>query len=164
MIPVSLASLVDFFLAACQGFGLALAAGTVTGAIAGAVAARDGAGPPASLLAVLAGVGLVAGAILFGTSLAAEDHAAWPGWLVGALSALLSFSVISGVVRGAATRMQGGSPATQVVYLGVAAAILAGLSVLVPPVGLVALAAIGWLAVARRRRATRKHEGLRVLR
>jgi hypothetical protein len=155
---------VDFFLAACQGFGLALAAGTVTGAIAGAAAARDGAGPPASLLAILAGIGLVAGAILFGASLAAEDHPAWPGWPIGALAALLAFSVISGVVRGAATRMQGASPAMQVVYLAVAAAILAGLSVFLPPVGLIALAAIGWLAVARRRRATRKHEGLRVLR
>jgi hypothetical protein len=155
---------VDFFLAACQGFGLALAAGTVTGAIAGAAAARDGAGPPALLLATLAGAGLVAGAILFGISLSAEDHPAWPGWLVGALAALLSFSVISGVVRGAATRMQRGSGATQVIYLAVAAAILAGLSVLLPPVGLIALVAIGWLAVARRRRAARKHEGLRVLR
>ena len=86
------------------------------------------------------------------------------GWLVGALAALLSFSVISGVVRGAATRMRGASATTQVVYVTIAAAILAGLSVLLPPVGLVALAAIGWLAVARRRRATRKHEGLRVLR
>ncbi|HSJ17587.1 MAG TPA: hypothetical protein VK920_05805 [Solirubrobacterales bacterium] len=154
----------DFFLAACQGFGLALAAGTVTGAVAGAVAARDGAGPPASLLAALAAVGLVVGAILFGMSLSAEDHPAWPGWLVGALTALLAFSVISGVVRGAATRIQGASPAAQVVYLAVAAAILAGLSVLLPPIGLIALAAVGWLAVARRQRATRKHEGLRVLR
>ena len=160
----SLPRAVDFFLAACHGFGLALAAGTVTGAIAGAVASRDGTGPPAWLLAAVAGVGIVAGAILFGMSLSAEDHPAWPGWLVGALTALLSFSVISGVVRGAATRMQGASATTQVVYVTIAAAVLAGLSVLLPPVGLVALAAIGWLAVARRRRATRKHEGLRVLR
>jgi len=155
---------VDLFLAACQGFGLALAAGTVTGAIAGAVAARDGAGPPAALLAILAGVGLVAGAILFGVSLSAEDHPAWPGWPIGALTALLSFSVISGVVRGAASRAQGASPAAQVVYVAIAAAALAGGSVLLPPVGLAALAAIGWLAVARRQRAARKHEGLRVLR
>lgn len=154
----------DLFLAACQGFGLALAAGTVAGGIAGAVAARRGAGAPASLLAALAGVGLVAGAILFGVSLSAEDHPAWPGWALGALTALLSFSVISGVVRGAATRTRGASPATQVVYVTVAAAILAGLSVLLPPVGLIALAAVAWLAVARRRQATRKHEGLRVLR
>jgi hypothetical protein len=155
---------VDLFLAACQGVGLALAAGTVTGAIAGAVASRDGAGPPPWLLAAVAGVGIVAGAILFGMSLSAEDHPAWPGWLVGALAALLSFSVISGVVRGAATRMRGASATTQVVYVTIAALILAGLSVLLPPVGLVALAGIGWLAVARRRRATLKHEGLRVLR
>ena len=33
-----------------------------------------------------------------------------------------------------------------------------------PPIALVVLVAIGWIALARRRRAARKHEGLRVLR
>jgi uncharacterized paraquat-inducible protein A len=37
-------------------------------------------------------------------------------------------------------------------------------SILLPPVSLAALAALLWLASARRRRAERKHEGLRVLR
>src|SRR4029450_11398999 len=46
---------------------------------------------------------------------------------LGALVALLSFSVISGVVRGAVTRPQGASAAAQVAYVVVAAAILAAL-------------------------------------
>jgi hypothetical protein len=42
--------------------------------------------------------------------------------------------------------------------------VLAGLSLLVPPVSLLAVLALVWLAAARRRRAARKYEGLRVLR
>ncbi len=156
----------DLFLATCQGIGLALAAGAVTGAITGAVAARDEAGAPGGVLVLLAGVAVVGGAILFGASLSAEDHPAWPGWIVGALVGLLSFSVVSGVVRGAATRAQGASAGAQVAYVVVAAAVLAALSLLtvVSPIALVILVAVGWLALARRRRAARKHEGLRVLR
>jgi uncharacterized membrane protein len=155
----------DLFLATCQGIGLALAAGAATGAITGAVAARDEAGAPGGVLAVLAGLALIGGAILFGASLSAEDHPAWPGWIVGALVALLAFSVLSGVVRGAATRGQGASAGAQVVYVVVAAAILAAISLTVAsPLAVAVLVAVGWLALARRRRAARKHEGLRVLR
>ena len=49
-----------------------------------------------------------------------------------------------------------------IVALG--ALVLAALSLFVEPVGLVALVAIVWLGSARRRRAQRKYEGLRVLR
>ena len=46
----------------------------------------------------------------------------------------------------------------------IAAWVVAVLSVFVEPVGLLALLALLWLASARRRRAQRKYEGLRVLR
>jgi hypothetical protein len=155
----------DLFLAACQGIGLALATGGVAGAIAGAVAAREHSGAPGGVLALLASLGVLAGAYLFGAALSGEDHPAWPGWLVGALVALLCFSVTSGVVRGASTRGQGASASAQVAYVVVAAAILAAIS-LTPasPLAVVVLVAVGWLALARRQRAARKHEGLRVLR
>jgi hypothetical protein len=45
-----------------------------------------------------------------------------------------------------------------------ASAIVALLSLFVPPFSLVAALALAWLAVSRRRREQRKHEGLRVLR
>jgi hypothetical protein len=154
----------DLFLATCQGIGLALAVGGVAGAIAGGVAARDEAGAPGPVLALLAGAGLVAGAVLFGYSLSSEDHPAWPGWPAGAVIALLSFAVTSGVVRGAATRAQEASAAAQVTYVVAAAAILAALSFVLSPVALLALVAVGYLAIARRRRSARKYEGLRVLR
>lgn len=156
----------DLFIATCQGVGLALASGAVAGAVAGAAAARRGAGAPGAVLALLVAVGLIGGAVLFGASLAAEDHPAWPGWPLGALVALLSFSVTSGVVRGASARShaEGTSAGAQVGYVVLVAAILAALSLVVSPVALLVLAAVAWLAVARRRRATRKYEGLRVLR
>ena len=45
-----------------------------------------------------------------------------------------------------------------------AALVLVGVSVLLPPAALPVAAALAWLAVARSRRARRKHAGLRVLR
>jgi hypothetical protein len=142
----------DFFLAACQGAGLALAAG----AVAGAPGRDDRVG---GFLLVLA---LVGGAILFGISLEAEDHPAWPGWPVGAALAALGCFVIRDFAAGAAKRADGGGFISALIVL--AALALAGLSILLPPVGLVALAAILWLLVGQRRRAARKYEGLRTLR
>jgi hypothetical protein len=46
----------------------------------------------------------------------------------------------------------------------VAALVEAVLSMVLPPVSLVALAGLAWLGISRRQRAQRKHEGLRVLR
>jgi hypothetical protein len=141
----------NFFLAACQGAGLAVAAGAIAGAFG-----RHGI---STLLLVVAVIG---GAILFGASLAAEDHPAWPGWPVGAAIAWLSFAVVSDFAAGAAARADGGGFIAGLIVLGALAT--AGLSVILPPLGLVALLAIVYLGVARRGRASRKYEGLRSLR
>ena len=141
----------NFFLAACQGAGLAVGAGAIAGAFG-----RRGI---SSMLLVLAVIG---GAILFGASLAAEDHPAWPGWPFGAAVAWLSFSVVSDFATGAAARADGGGFIAGLIVL--AALATAGLSVILPPLGLVALLAIAYLGVARRGRASRKYEGLRSLR
>jgi cytochrome c oxidase assembly factor CtaG len=142
----------NFFLAACQGAGLAVAAG----ALAGAPGRR---GTISTLLLIAAVIG---GAVLFGASLAAEDHPAWPGWPVGAAIAWVSFAVVSDFAAGAAARADGGGfIAGLVVLLALATA---GLSVILPPLGLVALAATAYLGAARRERASRKYEGLRSLR
>ena len=142
----------DLFLATCQGIGLALAAGTFGGA-----SGRRGA--VGFLLAAAAAIG---GGILFGASLATADHPAWPGWLVGAVIAVFTFGIVNGVVAGALARHEGASSIGLIVALG--ALVLAAASLFVEPVALVALLAIVWLGSARRRRAQRKYEGLRVLR
>ena len=140
------------FLAACQGVGLAVAAG----ALAGAAGRRDTIG---IVLLVAAAIG---GGLLFGASLAAEDHPAWPGWPLGAAIAALSFVVVSDFAASAAARAEGGPFVAGVIALGALA--VGGLSVLLQPLGLVALAAIVYLGLARRSRAARKYEGLRTLR
>jgi hypothetical protein len=142
----------SLFLATCQGIGLAVATGTFGGA-----SGRRGA--IGIVLAVGAAIG---GGILFAISLSNRDHPAWPGVPLGILIALFAFGVVSAVVAGAQARARGASSIGLIV--AVIALIVAALSVLLEPFGLVALAALLWLASARRRRAQRKYEGLRILR
>jgi hypothetical protein len=141
-----------FFLAACQGAGLAVAAG----ALAGAPGRRG------TLGTVLLIAAVIGGALLFGASLAEEDHPAWPGWPVGALIAAGAFTVVCDFSAAAAARADGGGFIAALIVL--AALATAALSVIVRPFGLVALLAIVYLGLARRGRAARKYEGLRSLR
>jgi hypothetical protein len=152
----------DLFLQGCQGLGLALAAGALAGALAGTIGRGEyGAG----MTPALALLGVAGGALLFGWSLTEEDHPAWPGWLAGGAAALLAFFVIGGVVTGARARMgDRGSPGPLAGLVALAAVALAGLSLLISPISLLAAVALLWLAASRRRRAQRKYEGLRVLR
>jgi hypothetical protein len=108
----------DLFLAFCQGVGLALAAGAFGGA-----SGRRGA-----IGLILLAFAVVGGAVMFGASLASEDHPAWPGWPVGALLAAFSFVVVRGIAEGAAARPDAG-PWTGAL-LALAALVLAGLSLL----------------------------------
>lgn len=144
----------DLFIAGCQGLGLALAAG----ALFGAPALR---GTPGNIAAVAA---LILGAFLSGASLTPHDHPAWPGWVVGAPAALLAYSVSHKVSEGARDRAAS-EGAGITVYIGLVAALLAGLSLLpVSPISIVALIGFIVLALAQRRRSSEKHAGLRSLR
>ena len=148
----------DEFLQGCQGLGLALACGLAASAIATAVGLK---GPARFAFAALAVVG---GALLFGASIEAVDHPAWPGWIAGAATAAAAFELSFDVLSAAAERSAESSPAVLAGLALIAAIALAGLSLVVSPVSLLALAAALWLAAARRRRSKRKYEGLRVLR
>ena len=142
----------DLWLAAFQGLGLALA----TGALAGAPGRRDGVGT------VLLIATAVAGGALFGISLAQEDHPAYPGWPLGALFAVFAFVVVRDVAESASRRTDGDSLTS--VLIAVAALALAGLSIVLPPVAVVAFIGLVWIWFGRRRKASRKYEGLRTLR
>ena len=142
----------SLFLATCQGIGLAVATGT----FAGASGRR---GLVGFLLAAPAAIG---GAIFFAVSLSNRDHPAWPGVFLGLLISILAYGVVSAVVAGAQARARGASSIGLIV--AAVAIVIAVLSIFVEPVGLIALLALLWLASARRRRAKRKYEGLRVLR
>jgi hypothetical protein len=142
---------VDEFLAICQGIGLALAAGMFGGA----------SGRRGLLGTALLAAAMIGGAIVFALSLDAEDSAPWAGVAPGALLAYFAFVMTRDVSEGARSR-EGGGAGEALLALG--ALVLAGVSLVLSPVGLVALAALAWLALARRRRAARKYEGLRTLR
>lgn len=142
----------DFFLAGCQGAGLAVAAG----ALGGAFGRRDAIGTALLLAAV------IGGELLYAGSLTAEDHPAWPGWIVGAVIAAGSYLVVRDIAEGAAAR--GGGAGFTGALIGAAALATAGITLLVRPFGLVALIAVLYVGIARRQRAARKYEGLRSLR
>lgn len=150
------------FLAICQGLGLAIAAGLIIGVVVPPIMPAWGAVAGAAPLGVLA-----AGAALHGA-----NEALWPALFVGVIGAGLAAVVTRDVVSGAVRRQQGGVPTqpqaqspggvTAIVVL--AAVVVAGVSLVLEPFSLVALVALLWLWVSRRRQAERKHEGLRVLR
>jgi hypothetical protein len=149
-------------LAICQGLGLAIAVGLVIGVVIPSIMPAWGVVAGAAPLGVLA-----AGAALNGA-----DEAVWPALPVGVIGAGLAAIVARDVAAGAARRQQGGLPAdpraqpasgvTAIVVL--AAVVVAGVSLVLEPFSLIALVALLWLWVSRRRQAERKHEGLRVLR
>jgi hypothetical protein len=153
----------SLFEATCQGIGLALAAGVLGGAIAGATeGTRNRIAPLSGLLLTVAGLG---GAYAFGASLDDADHPAWPGWFVGAALVVAAFWITRDLISGATTRAgEGGSAGAIAGMAAIAAVVIAGISLLWGPLALLALAGIAYLGLGRRRRAVQKHEGLRSLR
>lgn len=148
-------------LAICTGLGLALAAGLVVGAVLPPIMPVWGVIVGAAPLGVIGCVGALNGA----------DEALWPAIPVGVGGAALAAIVSRDVAAGATRRAREGveeiaaqPPGGVIALIVLAAAIVALLSLFVPPFSLAAAAALGWLAISRRSREQRKHEGLRVLR
>jgi len=102
------------------------------------------------------------GDAVFRLSPATRISAAIASLMISALFAAFAFLVVREVAAAAARRAEGGGFTAALIAL--AALALAGLALLLPPLGLVALAALAWLYLRRRRRAGRKYEGLRTLR
>ena len=153
----------DLLLAICQGLGLAIAAGLVIGVVLPPIMPSWGAVAGAAPLGVIA----------CGAALTGADEALWPALPVGILGAGLAAAVSRDVAAGAARRQQGPDAAAEVnaqapvavtAWVVLAAVIVAVVSIFAPPASLVAAAALAWLALSRRQREARKHEGLRVLR
>jgi Flp pilus assembly protein TadB len=106
-----------------------------------------------------------------GAALNGAGESVWPALPVGAIgagfAAVVSRDVASGAIRRQRNRVTGAdvqSPSGVTVIVVVAAVVVAGISLVFEPFSLVVLVALSWVWVSRRRRAERKHEGLRVLR
>jgi hypothetical protein len=121
---------------------------------------------PAPFDAALLLLGLVLGALLFAGSLADEGYASWPGILGGIACAALGYFALASLFAGARRRLAGsGGPLTLLgVYADLIALVLAGLSILFPPLAFVALAVFLVLIVRSRGEGAQKYEGLRSLR
>jgi hypothetical protein len=125
---------------------------------------RPGAASERAAEGGLAVLGIAFGALLFAGSLADTGHASWPGLVLGAACALLGFWAVSGLLRRTRRRLDESAASLLTVYADIAALVLAGLSVLVPPLAFVALAAFVLLLASGRRAGGQKYEGLRILR
>jgi hypothetical protein len=129
------------------------------------------AGRVRSSRAVALGTGTVAatlGALVFAGSLAGEGHDATAGLPAGAVCALLGYAAALTFLAGAHARLRAqdqSAPASFLsLYADLGAVLVALLAIFLPPASYVPLALSVWLLAARRRRAARKYEGLRVLR
>ena len=111
------------------------------------------------VLLLAAAIGLAVGFLVSGPA----DVSSLAGAVFGLLGATLACIVISDVVHGAKGREGGGSRALGFM-VSLAALFVVGLTIVFHYFSLLVVAGLIWLAVSRRRRAQRKHAGLRVLR
>jgi hypothetical protein len=140
-----------------SGICLELGIGIAIGMLAGTTGTHGSARGRMTILAAV--IAIVVGALLAGSAGVSTVAGAF-FCLAGAVFACL---VVSEVVAGAGRREGSGSGALGFL-VSLAALIVIAIAILVKPAVLLVVAALVWLAVSRRRRAQRKHAGLRVLR
>lgn len=114
--------------------------------------------------ASLAGVAIGIGALLFAGTLADHGYAAWPGLLAGAAVALLAQTSSRDLIARVGKRLDPAARGALPVYFEGAAVVIAGASILVPPVSLLAIAFLAWLLLGGHRRKGERFAGLRILR
>jgi hypothetical protein len=140
-----------------SGICLELGIGVAIGMLAGTTGTH---GSARGRMTILAGViGLVAGALLGGTA----GVSTVAGALFCMAGAVFACLIVSDVVSGAGRREGSGSGALGFLVSLVALVVVA-ITLLIKPAVLLVVAALAWLGISRRRRAQRKHAGLRVLR
>ncbi|HEY5143393.1 MAG TPA: DUF4126 family protein [Solirubrobacteraceae bacterium] len=116
------------------------------------------------LVASVQGIGMGMGALLFCGALADDGYTWWPGIPAGLAAAWVSGTAVRDVFGRAAVRLDDEARSHLPVYGEGVAILLAALSIIAPPVSLVALAFFVWLLIGGRRRRAAKYEGLRSLR
>lgn len=137
------------------------------GALAGAgVATYLGRSALESELAVLAlgAVGIALGVLLAAASV--DDHSStwWPALPVGLLCAILAFVVSRSLLTRVRGRLDADAAGALPLYAAAIALAVAGLSILFPPLALVALGLLIRLQLGGSRREGEKYAGLRILR
>lgn len=141
------------FSGVCFELGIGIAIGMLAGTTGTHGSARG-------RMTILAGViAIVIGALLSGTA----DVSTVPGAVFCLIGAVFACLVVSDVVSSAGRREGSGSGALGFL-VSLVALIVVAIAILISPAVLLVIAALAWLGISRRRRARRKHAGLRVLR
>ncbi|HEY1523667.1 MAG TPA: DUF4126 family protein [Solirubrobacteraceae bacterium] len=107
---------------------------------------------------------LAVGALLFAGALSQNEHITWPGLVAGVACALIGAGATVPLLRRVRARLDREAAGATALYADGAAIVVAGLSVLAPPVGVLFLLALVWLLVSGWRRQPEKYAGLRILR
>jgi hypothetical protein len=113
---------------------------------------------------VLALVGVTLGALFFAGSLCRGGYAIWPGIVGGVVCALIGVAATRPLFARVRARLDDAAAAAVPLYAEAAGLVLAALSVVAPPVGVIGLLALLWLLWAGRGRGEQKYAGLRILR
>lgn len=137
------------------------------GALAFAVMERSLARFPGSRRPVLLAVvmlGLAIGALEFAGALAQNHYTVVGGVIGGVLCAALGAAATGPLLGRVRSRLDHQAAAAVPLFAEGAAILLALLSALAPPVGVIGLLLLAWLLFASRRRQGQKYAGLRILR
>ena len=133
--------------------------GALAASVAGRAALQEGRGAQAVTVA-----GALIAAVLFAGQLDDRFDLWWPGLIAGPLLAVLATVAASGLFARVRGRLDAKTAKTLPAYAEVIALVIAGLSVLIPPFGLVAVVLCVVLLRGGRRREGEKYAGLRILR
>ena len=140
-----------------SGICLELGIGIAIGMLAGTTGTH---GSARGRMTILAGViALVIGFLLSGSA----DVNSLAGAFFCLAGAVVACLIVSDVVSSAGRREGSGAGAIGFLVSLVALVVIA-IAILISPASLLVLAVLSWLGITRRRRAQRKHAGLRVLR
>src|SRR6188472_449360 len=140
-----------------EGICLELGIGIAIGMLAGTTGTH---GSARGRMTILAGViALVIGFLLSGSA----DVNSLAGAFFCLLGAVVACLIVSDIVSGAGRR-EGSGGGALAFLVSLAALVVVAVAILISPATLLVVAALAWLGISRRRRAQRKHAGLRVLR
>ena len=114
--------------------------------------------------AALGGIGMGLGALLFAGTLDDRYSTWWPGIIGGLVCALIAQQGTRSLLTRTRARLDPEAAGALFLYAEAAALLISGLSVLIPPVSVLALGFFLWLRLGGRRREDEKHAGLRILR
>lgn len=110
-------------------------------------------------------ISLALGALFFGASLCRDGHAAWPGWIGGVICAGIAIAATQPFLARLRSRMDAETAAVGIPVIADGTALLvAVLSIVAPPIGVIVVLALLWLLYQGRRGGDAKYAGLRILR